>query len=152
MDCPTRSINSYGLFRTMTTERPEIILEGSLDGSEWKEYSFKWKPGNRSARPTFMQPYMPRLDWQMWFAALSPQNNAHWLFPLAEHILEDNTTVLDLLGHNPFPEQPPRFVRFLLYQYQFSTPEDGIEGQWWSREFVSDLTGPLSRKSNGELP
>ena len=99
-----------------------------------------------------MQPYMPRLDWQMWFAALSPQDNAHWLFPLAEHLLEDNTAVLNLLDHNPFPERPPRFVRFLLYQYQFSTPEDGIEGQWWNREFVSDLTGPLSRKSNGELP
>ena len=149
---PFRSINSYGLFRTITTERPEIVMEGTLDGTEWKEYSFKWKPGNQTARPTFMQPYMPRLDWQMWFAALSPQDNAHWLFPLAEHILEDNTTILDLLGHNPFPVQPPRFVRFLLYRYQFSTPEDAIEGQWWNRELVDYLTEPISRRPTQRLP
>ena len=69
-----------------------------------------------------------------------------------EPLLEDNTTVLNLLGHNPFPERPPRFVRFLLYQYQFSTSEEGIEGQWWNRELVSDLTGPLSRRPNRDLP
>ncbi len=149
---PTRSINSYGLFRTMTTERQEIIMEGSLDGSEWKEYSFKWKPGNRSARPTFMQPYMPRLDWQMWFAALSPQDNAHWLFPLAEHVLDDNTTTLALLGHNPFPEQPPHFVRFLLYRYRFSTPQEGTEVRWWTRELIGYLTEPISGRPSRQLP
>ena len=99
-----------------------------------------------------MQPYMPRLDWQMWFAALSPQNNAHWLFSLAEHTLEDNTTVLDLLGHNPFPERPPRFVRFLLYRYQFSTPQEGTDGRWWTRELIDYLTEPISRRPSRQLP
>ncbi len=149
---PIRSINSYGLFRTMTTERPEIIMEGSLDGTEWREYTFKWKPGNQTQPPTFMQPYMPRLDWQMWFAALSPQDNAHWLFSLAEHVLEDNTTILALLGRDPFPDRPPRFVRFLMYRYRFSTPQEEIDGRWWDRELVAYLTEPMSRRTSGPSP
>src|SRR5207247_1182218 len=70
---PLRSINGYGLFRVMTTERPEIVIEGSRDGVSWKEYEFRWKPGALTRRPRFSQPHMPRLDWQMWFAALNPQ-------------------------------------------------------------------------------
>src|SRR5205807_2927415 len=67
---PIRSVNGYGLFRVMTTERPEIVIEGSRDGVEWSEYGFRWKPGDVHRRPAFVAPYMPRLDWQMWFAAL----------------------------------------------------------------------------------
>ena len=149
---PIRSINSYGLFRTMTTERPEIVIEGSLNGTEWKEYTFRWKPSEESQTPNFVQPYMPRLDWQMWFAALSPQDNAHWLFPLAQRILENETSVLNLLGHNPFSEQAPRFVRFLLYRYRFSTPDDEIDGLWWNRKFVDYLTEPISRRTRSLPP
>ena len=78
---PFRSVSGYGLFRSMTTERPEIVIEGSADGTTWREYPFRWKAGALSLSPRFVQPHMPRLDWQMWFAALDPQRQAHWLLP-----------------------------------------------------------------------
>ena len=142
---PTRSINGYGLFRTMTTERPEIIVEGSRDGETWVEYAFRWKPGELARRPPFVQPHMPRLDWQMWFAALDPRQHAHWLTPLLYALLEGSPPVLALLDDNPFPDGRPRHVRLSLYQYQFTTPDEGaVSGDWWRREFVGYLTEAVS--------
>ena len=145
---PFRSVNGYGLFRTMTIERPEITVEGSADGVEWTEYPFRWKAGDPQRAPGFVQPHMPRLDWQMWFAALGPRAEAHWLFPLARHLLEDSPPVLALLGDdNPFAEAPPRFVRLALYDYRFTTPAEGADGAWWRRELIAYLTEPLARES-----
>src|SRR5438034_1269638 len=76
---PFRSINGYGLFRVMTTERPEIVVEGSRDTMAWREYRFRWKPGDVTRRPRFVAPHQPRLDWQMWFAALDPDGARGWL-------------------------------------------------------------------------
>src|SRR2546428_3335632 len=78
---PFRSINGYGLFRVMTTERPEIVVEGSRDTVAWREYRFRWKPGDVTRRPRFVAPHQPRLDWQMWFAALDPDGARGWLLP-----------------------------------------------------------------------
>ena len=94
---PLRSVNGYGLFRVMTTERPEIVMEGSADGVAWTEYAFPWKAGDLARAPGFVQPHMPRLDWQMWFAALDPQRQSHWLFALVDRVLENDPTALGLL-------------------------------------------------------
>jgi Lipase maturation factor len=142
---PFRSINGYGLFRTMTTSRPEIVVEGSPDGETWIEYSFRWKPGDVGRRPVFIQPYMPRLDWQMWFAALAPGREQPWLGRLVYALLEASPDVLPLLGENPFPDAPPRYVRLVLYDYRFTSSEEGAEsGDWWHRERLGELTGPVS--------
>jgi hypothetical protein len=98
---PFRTINGYGLFRRMTTSRPELILEGSWDGQTWEEIEFRWKPGDPSRRPAFVEPHQPRLDWQMWFAALNVRRAAHWLERLAVHILHGTPEVLDLLRCRP---------------------------------------------------
>lgn len=141
---PTRSINGYGLFRTMTTERPELVIEGTSDGEQWKEYAFRWKPGDTDRRPGFVQPHMPRLDWLMWFAALDPLSHQHWLGPLVEQLLAGAPTVVGLLAEDPFPDAAPRFVRISIYDYRFTTPEEGAEtGHWWRREFRSHLTEPI---------
>ncbi len=121
---PLRSINGYGLFRVMTTERPEIVIEGSRDGVSWKEYEFRWKPGALTRRPRFSQPHMPRLDWQMWFAALNPEGARSWLAPLTRHLLAGTPDVLALLGENPFPDRAPRYLRLAYYRYRFSTPAE----------------------------
>ena len=144
---PLRSINTYGLFRTMTTERPEIIVEGSVDGTTWKEYAFRWKPGYLDRPPRFVQPHMPRLDWQMWFAALDPYGNQAWLRPMLDRLLENSTTVLGLLDDtgNPFPSDPPRYVRLMLYRYAFTTPDERLDaGAWWQRELIAPLTDPIT--------
>ena len=143
---PFRSVSGYGLFRSMTTERPEIVIEGSADGMNWREYPFRWKAGDPAGAPGFVQPHMPRLDWQMWFAALAPQREAHWLVPLAQRLLENDPVALGLLdaAGNPFPDEPPQYVRLLLYRYRFTALADGSE-DWWVRELITPLTEPISR-------
>ncbi len=128
-----RLVNRYGLFAAMTTERPEIILEGSDDGEVWKAYEFKFKPGDPSRKPSFLAPYHPRLDWQMWFAALSPPEQNLWFIKFCERILEGSPPVLGLLKLNPFPDNPPRYLRAILYEYHFAGPEERKKGVWWTR-------------------
>ncbi len=140
---PFGSVNGYGLFRVMTTQRPEITVEVSADGTTWKEQEFKWKPGNVARRPRFVEPHMPRLDWQMWFAALDPFSAQDWLVRLAERVIAGEPAVTRLLGPNPL-ERRPRYVRFTYYQYHFtSRDERGKTGNWWKREFVTYLTNPI---------
>jgi predicted DCC family thiol-disulfide oxidoreductase YuxK len=131
---PFRTVNSYGLFAVMTTTRPEIIIEGSNDRSTWRAYEFKCKPGPPRHKPAFIAPYQPRLDWQMWFAALgTPQQNP-WFISFCVRLLQGSPEVLHLLAQNPFPETPPRYLRAVLYDYHFATPEDHrTNGAWWHR-------------------
>jgi len=127
--------NSYGLFRRMTgvDARPEVIVEGSMDGKEWHEYTFKYKPGDVFRRPPIVAPHQPRLDWQMWFAALGSIGRNGWLATFAARLLQGSRPVLRLLGPGqPFGGEPPRFVRARLYAYHFAptstsltSPESG---------------------------
>ncbi len=150
---PFRSISGYGLFRTMTTERPEIIVLGSQDGITWAEYSFRWKPGVLDRRPGFAQPHMPRLDWLMWFAALDPFSHQDWLQSLVNHLLDGTPAVRNLLGDEPFRDVSPRYVRLALYDYRFTTPDEAAEtGNWWRREFRAYLTGPISKSGPTQVP
>ena len=131
---PFRSVNGYGLFRVMTTERPELVLEGSRDSVHWQAYGFRYKPGDLGQRPGFVAPFHPRLDWQLWFAALSPGQSLGWLQALARHLRSGTPEVVGLLGRNPFATGPPRYVRAVLYDYRFSTAEERRRtGSWWVR-------------------
>ena len=143
---PLRSVNGYGLFRTMTTERPEIVIEGSIDGIIWREYEFKWKVGDVTKSPRFVQPYMPRVDWQMWFAALDPRRQSHWLIPLAERLRDNDIVALSLIDTNPFVETGARYVRLALYRYTFSGADEDVDRNWWRRDFLGYLTGPMSSR------
>ena len=137
---PFRSINGYGLFRVMTTERPELIFEGSMDGIRWQSYELRYKPGAVDHRPRFVAPFHPRLDWQLWFAALDPMGSLGWLEALADRLRTGVPEVLALLDRNPFPGTPPRFVRAMLYDYRFSTPEERRRtGAWWVRELEGTI-------------
>jgi lipase maturation factor 1 len=132
---PLRIVNSYGLFAVMTTTRPEIILEGSDDGTTWAEYEFRWKPGDLSRAPAFVEPHQPRLDWQMWFAALGRPEQSPWFVIFVYRLLEGSKEVAHLLAVNPFPDRPPRYARAVLYQYTFTDlAERRATGHWWKRE------------------
>ncbi len=150
---PLRSFNGYGLFRVMTQTRPEIILEGSNDGHEWLAYEFKYKPGDLRKRPAFVAPYQPRLDWQMWFAALQgPQGNP-WVINLEARLLENSPSVVKLLARNPFPTKPPKFIRAQLFEYQFTDRATRrATGQWWQREYKGVFLPPISRAAVGPSP
>lgn len=142
---PFRSVNGYGLFRVMTVARPEIVLEGSLDGSRWTEWDLRWKPGNVHRRPGLAAPHQPRLDWQLWFAALDPQGAGHWLSPLMTRLLEGAPAVTSLVGGAAFAEGPPRYLRLAYYDYRFTTRAERAEtGAWWHRQLIDYLTEPVS--------
>jgi lipase maturation factor 1 len=121
--------NTYGLFAVMTTSRPEIIVQGSNDGDNWLDYEFKFKPGDLTKAPRWVAPYQPRLDWQMWFAALSNYESNPWFSNFMVRLLQGSPEVLKLLAKNPFPERPPKYIRALVFDYYFS--RDG--GDWWQR-------------------
>ena len=146
VECPQplaqfRSFNGYGLFRVMTTQRPEVVIEGSNDGATWSEYQFPWKPGDLRRRPTLVAPHQPRLDWQMWFAALGDVRANPWFVNLLARTLQGSPEVLAFYEWNPFPNQPPRYVRAILYDYHFTSAG---ESGWWRRERRGLYCQPLS--------
>jgi predicted DCC family thiol-disulfide oxidoreductase YuxK len=141
-----RIVNGYGLFRVMTKDRDEIVIEGSTDGIEWAPYEFKWKPGDVKRAPGWCAPHQPRLDWQMWFAALeSPQQNP-WLVGLIVRLLEGSRDVTGLLAHNPFPDKPPNYIRAMFYRYRFTDNEERRQtGTWWKRQELREYLPTISR-------
>ena len=142
---PLRIANGYGLFRVMTKDRREIVIEGSADGIDWLPYEFRWKPGEVNHAPGWCAPHQPRLDWQMWFAALgSPQRNP-WFVRLAACLLENKRDVVRLLARNPFPDKPPRYIRASFYRYRFTTAAERREtGAWWKRQELGEYLPPVS--------
>jgi hypothetical protein len=143
---PLRSFNSYGLFAVMTTKRPEIVIEGSNDGLSWKPYRFRWKPCELDRRPRFTTPHMPRLDWQMWFAALAGDCRSQpWFVRFEQRLLKGEPVVLGLLRENPFPAHPPRFLRARLYLYNFTGTGSS---DWWSRDDQGLFCPPLTLKDS----
>lgn len=135
MAAPYQIANTYGLFATMTTSRPEIIVEGSNDGVTWLDYKFPFKPGDLNQAPRQVAPYQPRLDWQMWFAALSDYRATPWFTNFMVRILQGSPDVLALLAANPFPGAPPKYVRAELFDYTFTNfAQRRATGDWWARE------------------
>uniref|UniRef100_A0A671LC34 Lipase maturation factor n=1 Tax=Sinocyclocheilus anshuiensis TaxID=1608454 RepID=A0A671LC34_9TELE len=175
-------VNSYGLFRRMTGigGRPEVVIEGSMDRNTWTEIEFMYKPGNMSTAPPVVAPHQPRLDWQMWFAALGPHTQSPWFSSLLHRLLQGKQDVIRLIqtdeSQYPFSKQPPAYLRAHRYKYRFSEPkEDGSYPQrWWRRVYVEEFypmvhlgdsyleqmlvqhglkdKAPLRRSSNAWLP
>jgi hypothetical protein len=149
---PFHLVNGYGLFARMTTERPEILLEGSDDGKTWRPYEFRWKPGDVERRPRFVEPHMPRLDWRMWFAALGSAPREGWFYPFCLRLLEGSKPVLDLLATDPFPDRPPKYVRAQLYDYRFTRLGDAEDPKaWWKRRLLRPYTPVLTLTPDGRL-
>jgi len=131
---PLSIVNPYGLFAVMTITRPEIVIEGSTDGQVWREYVFHYKPGPLTRSAMWNIPHQPRLDWQMWFAALGDIRENPWIVGLMQRLLEGSPAVLALLEVNPFATAPPKYVRALLYAYRFSDPRKrAVTHEWWVR-------------------
>jgi len=145
---PFRTVNSYGLFASMTTYRHEIVVQGSDDGVTWLDYEFRWKPGDLGRRPDFVAPHQPRLDWQMWFAALGTYQRNPWLIALLQRLLEGSPPALALLGRNPFPDAPPKQIRAVVYDYHFTDfDQRSKDGAWWRREYLGLYCPVLSARN-----
>ncbi|HXX42366.1 MAG TPA: lipase maturation factor family protein [Chthoniobacterales bacterium] len=143
---PLDLVNTYGAFGTVGKERFEIVFEGTEDAmisgdTVWKEYEFKAKPGDPDRRPPFIAPYQPRIDWQIWFAAMYSPADYPWTFHFVWKLLHNDSGTLSLIANNPFPDSPPHFIRARLYHYSFVPI--GEQG-WWKREPVGEWLPPLS--------
>ena len=144
MLAPFEMVNTYGLFAVMTTTRSEIVLEGSNDGEHWAEYQFPYKPGELHRGLPFVAPYMPRLDWQMWFAALGTVNENQWVASVMYRLLTGDPAIQSLLLPPPF-QTPPKYMRAELYDYTFTTQaERARTGAIWKRKLEGDWYGPVS--------
>ncbi|XP_065496143.1 lipase maturation factor 2 [Caloenas nicobarica] len=145
-------VNSYGLFRRMTGVggRPEVVLEGSYDRQSWTEIEFMYKPGNVSRAPPVVVPHQPRLDWQMWFAALGPHTSSPWFTSFVHRLLQGQRDVIRLVQVDeslyPFISRPPLFIRAHLYKYWFTGSTEGSPGpvQWWRRQHIQEFFPPVS--------
>jgi len=146
---PLRSVNAYGLFAVMTPRRSEITIEGSVDGTSWRPYVFRDKPSDPSQRPRWVAPHQPRLDWQMWFAALGEADESVWFEPFCRRLLEGSPAVIGLLAGNPFPDGPPRYLRATRAQWHMTTSsERAIDGRWWTSGSPRPFFGPLAREAS----
>jgi hypothetical protein len=147
---PFRLVNTYGAFGSVSRNRDEVIVEGtdaaSIDpAATWREYEFKGKPGDVRRLPPQIAPYHLRLDWLMWFLPLSSRYGERWFVPSLTRLLEGDRPTLALLRHNPFPDEPPRFVRARLYRYRFTTAKERREtGAWWSRTLIGEFMPPVT--------
>ncbi|CAL9598796.1 hypothetical protein SUDANB171_05368 [Streptomyces sp. enrichment culture] len=137
-------VNTYGAFGTVTRQRYEVVLEGTDDPepgalTEWRAYEFHGKPGAVHRRPRQFAPFHLRLDWLMWFAALTPGYPAPWLPRLIDRLLAGDRPTLRLLRVNPFPDAPPTYIRARLYRYRFTTrAERRTTRAWWHRTELGD--------------
>ena len=138
-----RLVNTYGAFGSVGRTRPEIIIEGLDEKGNWREYEFKCKPGSIDRSPCWISPYHYRLDWLIWFAAMSGERNAQigrdtWLIHLIWKLLHNDEVALSLLDDATFGEKPPQKIRLQIYQYRFG------DDDWWEREFSHTWIQPLS--------
>jgi hypothetical protein len=145
---PFHLVNSYGAFGTVSRVRREVVVEGTDaqvlgPGTVWREYGFKGKPTDPHRTPRQFAPYHLRLDWMMWFAALSPAYARPWFGPFVERLLEGDRDTLRLLGRNPFPDAPPAHVRARIWRYRYTTRREQREtGAWWHRDEVREFLPP----------
>ena len=132
---PFQIANTYGVFASMTTSRLEIQVQGSNDGVTWLDYDFRYKPGDLKQPPHWVQPHQPRLDWQMWFAALGDYRSSPWFTNFMVRLLQGSPAVVGLLAKDPFPGAPPKYVRAQLFDYSFTDfAQRRATGEWWSRQ------------------
>jgi len=147
---PIHLVNTYGAFGSVTRKRYEIILEGTTDANlsedtEWKEFEFKGKPGDTERIPAQFAPYHLRLDWQIWFAAMSSIRSNPWLLRFILKLLQGDEKTSKLIRDNPFKERAPNYIRAKLFHYQFTdSQERKVTGQWWKRRFERMYLPPQS--------
>jgi hypothetical protein len=150
---PFHIVGTYGAFGSVTKERDEVVVEGTdeavvLPSTAWREYEFKGKPGDVRRRPRQFAPYHLRLDWLMWFAAMSSPAYHEWFIPLLVKLLQADAPTLALLARDPFAGTRPRFVRARLYRYRFTSPDERRRtGAWWHRELIGDYVGALALRA-----
>ncbi len=141
-------VNTYGAFGSVGKNRKECVVKGTKDelgpDAEWKEYEFKAKPTDVNRTPPFIAPYQPRIDWQIWFAAMQRPRQNPWMFHLIWKLLHNDPLALDLIKENPFPDNPPKYIKVDHYIYEFANLKDD---QYWNRKKIGEWAPPMNKES-----
>jgi hypothetical protein len=145
---PFDLVNTYGAFGSVGQARANVVYEGTMDDTTggkavWKEYVYKYLPTKLDQMPPQIAPYQPHLDWQMWFASMSSPDQYPWVYNLTWKLLHNDADAVGLFAGNPFPGKPPRFIRAMLYKYQFAKPGNP-QHLWWQRENLGPWLPTLS--------
>ena len=149
---PFRIANRYGLFAIMTRGRYEIEFQGSEDGQTWAPYPFRYKPQDVAEPPKIYAPYQPRFDWNLWFASLGSWRDDAIVPNTEIRLLANEPAVLALFAGNPFPRQPPREIRAVLWQYWFTSLEQKrSQGYWWRRQLLGLYAPTIRREPDGTI-
>jgi hypothetical protein len=135
---PLNLVNTYGAFGSVGQERLNVVFQGTMDSiptdsAHWTDYPYKGLPDALDKRPPQVAPYQLRLDWQMWFAAMSTPDEYPWTLTLVAKLLHNDPLATGLFAANPFPNKAPLYIRAILYRYRFAKPGNP-NGQWWTRE------------------
>jgi hypothetical protein len=139
--------NIYHVYPTMQTTRQELIIQGSLDGVEWRTYRFRFKPGDPMRRPPFNVPHQPRLDWMIWFVPTQQRIEMYWFGQFMQRLEQGSPRVIQLLANDPFPDQPPRYLRVLAYRYEFTDASERMEtGAWWKLTYLGEFPRVAPRR------
>lgn len=141
-------VNTYGAFGTVGRKRLNVVFEGTNSArpdnkADWRPYLYRGLPVKLDGMPPQIAPYQLRLDWQMWFAAMSSPEQYPWTVYLVWKLLHNDPGTLRLFAENPFPDVPPRYVRAVLYEYKFAQPGNR-EGNWWERKALGIWLPPFS--------
>jgi hypothetical protein len=152
---PLNLVNTYGAFGSVGRERMNVVFEGTMDSvpddkAQWKEYPYKGLPVALDKASPQIAPYHLRLDWEMWFAAMSTPDEYPWTLTLVGKLLHNDPKVVGLFADNPFPGKPPRYVRAILYRYTFA-PKGNKDHLWWTRERIGDTWLPAISEDDGRL-
>jgi lipase maturation factor 1 len=148
---PFRTFNNYRLFAVMTIERPELVIQGSDDARDWRDYELPYKPGNLARRPRWAAPYQPQLDWQLWFAALGQPDDNLWVGRVCEKLMSGDPAVLGLFAKNPFPDHPPKYTRVVRFRYEFtSQAERAATGNWWRSTPIDFYISPVALSADAK--
>jgi hypothetical protein len=143
---PLDLVNTYGAFGSVGRERLNVVFQGTEaeipdERAVWRDYPYRALPVALNQRPRQIAPYQPRLDWQMWFAAMGVPGQYPWTLHLVWKLLHNDPGALSLFQDNPFPQKPPRYIRAALYRYRFAKPGNAM---WWDRELLGLWLPPLS--------
>ena len=141
-------VNTYGAFGSVGRVRLTIVFEGTDaavpdESAVWRPYLYRAQPVAVDKRPNQIAPYQPRLDWQVWFAAMGEPSEYPWTLNLVWKLLHNDPGALGLLKNNPFPNKPPRYIRAVLYSYAFAPPGNRAH-LWWTRKELGLWLPPLS--------
>lgn len=165
-------VNAYGAFGSVTRQRVEIVVEGSLaedpgdDGGAldpqdtrgagdaaatgWREYEFRGKPGDVRRISRQFAPYHLRLDWLMWFLPLG-RIGEPWFLRFLEQLLRADAATLRLLRIDPFDGARPRWVRARSYLYRYATRDQRrATGQRWMRHPLAVVIPPLRLRDEAD--